>query len=142
MGGIYSYLKKYLSEKQMEIVVLGLDSSGKTTLMNSLTGGARSQTVPTIGMEVKETKIGDTKLKCWDIGGQTQFRPEWGRYTHGCHAVLFVVDTTDNERMFLARHELHILLDEYLALRHTPILIVANKVDIPGHISEVDLVQG
>ena len=78
--------------------------------MSALTGGKSNNTTPTVGLNMKETKIGDTKLKVlvlglgrrfdwsaqwWDIGGQTQFRPEWGRYTHGCNAVLFVVDTTD-----------------------------------------------
>jgi len=125
----------------MEIALLGLDNGGKTTLMHSLTGGAPAKTVPTVGLDVKEFHIGATKIKCWDIGGQTQFRPEWGRYTTGCHAILFVVDTTDTERMFLARHELHILLDEYLAKAKSPILVVANKVDVQGHLSEVDLVQ-
>eukprot|EP00658_Telonema_sp_P-2_P019281 TRINITY_DN17599_c0_g1_i1.p1 TRINITY_DN17599_c0_g1~~TRINITY_DN17599_c0_g1_i1.p1 ORF type:complete len:186 (-),score=42.35 TRINITY_DN17599_c0_g1_i1:396-953(-) len=141
MGGIFSALKKYLAGKEMEIVLLGLDNGGKTTLMQALTGGDRGQTIPTVGLSVKEATIGDTKIKCWDIGGQTQFRPEWGRYANGCHAVLFVVDTTDSERMFLARHELHILLDQHLALHRTPILIVANKVDLDGHLSEVDLVN-
>eukprot|EP00657_Telonema_sp_P-1_P007047 TRINITY_DN26620_c0_g1_i1.p1 TRINITY_DN26620_c0_g1~~TRINITY_DN26620_c0_g1_i1.p1 ORF type:complete len:182 (+),score=32.18 TRINITY_DN26620_c0_g1_i1:277-822(+) len=141
MGALIARMKDYFSDKQMEIVLLGLDNSGKTTLVQALTGGSGSYTLPTVGLNVKETKIGDTKLRCWDIGGQTQFRSEWGRYTTGCSAVLFVVDTTDTERMFLARHELHILLDEYLSLSKTPILVVANKVDVPGHMSEVDLVH-
>merc|ERR1712166_1539762 len=163
MGAIFSYLRNAIGNKQMEIALLGLDNGGKTTLMHSLTGGAPARTVPTVGLDVKEFDIGATKIKCWDIGGQTQFRPEWGRlvlhrvhttfdgskdllndnhgYTTGCHAILFVVDTTDTERMFLARHELHILLDEYLAKAKSPILVVANKVDVQGHLSEVDLVQ-
>merc|ERR1711907_202945 len=141
MGALLARFQTYLAQKQMEVVLLGLDNGGKTTLMSALTGGRSNNTMPTVGLDVKESKIGDTKLKWWDIGGQTQFRPEWGRYTNGCDAVLFVVDTTDKDRMFLARHELHILLDEYLALQKTPILIVANKVDLEGHLTEVELVE-
>merc|ERR1712166_1572191 len=87
---------------------------------------------------ISGTRSGTNKWRspCWVW--TTAAKP---RYTTGCHAILFVVDTTDTERMFLARHELHILLDEYLAKAKSPILVVANKVDVHGHLSEVDLVQ-
>jgi ADP-ribosylation factor-like protein 8 len=29
---------------------------------------------------------------CRDIGGQRQYRSEWGRYTKGCDVIIFVVD--------------------------------------------------
>ena len=38
-------------------------------------------------------KRGGLQMKCWDIGGQAQYRSEWGRYTRGCDVVIFVVDT-------------------------------------------------
>ena len=52
-------------------------------------------TAPTIGLNVKMVKKGNVTMKCWDIGGQHQYRGEWGRYTRGCNAILFVVDTAD-----------------------------------------------
>lgn len=34
-------------------------------------------------------------MKIWDIGGQVQYRPEWGNYAQGCDALLFVVDASN-----------------------------------------------
>ena len=34
-------------------------------------------------------------MKIWDIGGQVQYRPEWGNYAQGCDALIFVVDSSD-----------------------------------------------
>lgn len=37
-------------------------------------------------------KRGGVQMKCWDIGGQAQYRGEWGRYTRGCDVIVYVVD--------------------------------------------------
>ena len=31
-------------------------------------------------------------MKVWDLGGQVQYRSEWGTYTKGCDAIIFVTD--------------------------------------------------
>jgi len=59
----------------------------------------------------------------------------------GCQAIMFVVDTNDTDRIVLARHELHILLEEHLSLHNVPILVLANKVDLQPHLSEIELVE-
>jgi GTPase SAR1 family protein len=50
-------------------------------------------------------------MKVWDLGGQYQFRNEWGRYTRGCDVILFVVDVFDRARIPEAKKELHVLLE-------------------------------
>jgi GTPase SAR1 family protein len=52
-------------------------------------------------------------------------------YYHGTNAIVFVVDSMDNSRFELAREELSRLLaqDE---LRGVPVLIYANKQDMPA----------
>lgn len=50
------------------------------------------ETCPTIGLNVKLVKKGGVQMKCWDIGGQAQYRSEWGRYTRGCDVIIYVVD--------------------------------------------------
>jgi len=93
------------------------------------------------GMNVQTAKIGGLNVKMWDVGGQTQFRSEWSRYAQGCACIVFVVDTHDTDRIVLARHELHILLEEHLGLANTPILVLANKIDLQPHLSEIELVE-
>lgn len=67
-------------------------ASGKTTLLNVMAMGHPVETCPTIGLNVKLVKKGGVQMKCWDIGGQAQYRSEWGRYTRGCDVIIYVVD--------------------------------------------------
>lgn len=34
-------------------------------------------------------------LRLWDIGGQQALRSLWSKYYASCHAIVFVVDSTD-----------------------------------------------
>ena len=91
--------------------------------------GSSVETVPTIGLNVKLVKKGNVKMKCWDIGGQEQYRSEWGRYTRGCDVIIFVVDSNATDKISTARRELHRLLEDR-QLATTPLLILANKIDL------------
>lgn len=44
-------------------------------------------------------KKGGVQMKCWDIGGQAQYRSEWGRYTRGCDVIVYVVDAHAEEKV-------------------------------------------
>eukprot|EP00091_Calanus_sinicus_P014060 TRINITY_DN31405_c0_g1_i1.p1 TRINITY_DN31405_c0_g1~~TRINITY_DN31405_c0_g1_i1.p1 ORF type:complete len:112 (+),score=32.50 TRINITY_DN31405_c0_g1_i1:48-338(+) len=57
--------------------------------------------------------------------------PLWRHYYEGTDAVIFVVDSNDNERMEEAKNILEtILSDEKLV--NTPLLVMSNKMDLPG----------
>jgi len=79
-------------------------------------------------------------MKCWDIGGQEQYRSEWSRYTKGCDVVLYVVDAAAPHKMSTAKRELHKLLDDG-SIGTTPLLVLANKIDIPEHVGESELIE-
>jgi ADP-ribosylation factor-like protein 8 len=115
-------------------------SSGKTTLLSVLAHGEAVETVPTIGLNVKVFKKGKVNMKCWDIGGQEQYRSEWSRYTKGCDVVLYVVDAAAPQKMAMAKKELHKLLDDG-SIGSTPMLVLANKIDLPDHVGESELIE-
>jgi len=140
MGGWLTKLFASLYAKQLEVVLVGLENSGKTTLLNVLSQGAPLETVPTIGLNVKLVKKGGVTMKCWDIGGQEMYRKEWGRYTKGCDVIIFVVDAHDFDKIQTARKELHRLL-EIRELATIPVLVLANKIDLKPHIGEDDLIR-
>ena len=73
-------------------------------------------------------------------GGQEQYRSEWSRYTKGCDVVLFVVDAAAPQKMSTAKKELHKLLDDG-SIGSTPMLILANKIDIQPHVGEAELIE-
>lgn len=60
------------------------------------------ETCPTIGLNVKLVKKGGVQMKCWDIGGQAQYRSEWGRYTRGCDVIIYVVDANAVRQVILS----------------------------------------
>lgn len=95
MGAFFEKLKSFFSTSKMEVVLIGLENSGKTTLLNQLEMGEALPTIPTLGLNVKNLKKGGVSMKVWDIGGQVQYRAEWGFYTKGCDAILFMVDASN-----------------------------------------------
>jgi ADP-ribosylation factor-like protein 1 len=68
-------------------------------------------TVPTIGFNVETLRYKNIKFQVWDLGGQSSIRPYWRCYYPNTDAVIFVVDSTDIERLEIAKAELFALLD-------------------------------
>ena len=73
------------SEKQIRLLLLGLDNAGKTSILKTLSAETITSVMPTQGFNVKtiEQKLDDktkVKLNVWDIGGQKSIRPYWSNY--------------------------------------------------------------
>ena len=62
MGSLFSNLLEYLFSKKLEICLLGLENTGKTTFVDTLMG-IHKQNLPTIGLNVKQVKKGSKKKK-------------------------------------------------------------------------------
>lgn len=122
------------------MVIVGLSNSGKTTLLQVLADGCPVDTVPTVGLNVKMIKKGGVSMKCWDLAGSQPYRNDWGRYTKGCNAIIFVVDANALHLLPEAKKELHKLLDDP-ELSTTPLLIVSNKIDLEPRASESQLIK-
>jgi GTPase SAR1 family protein len=48
MGSLFSLLSSLFSGKQLELCLVGLENSGKTTLLNVLSMGYPVETLPTV----------------------------------------------------------------------------------------------
>lgn len=68
MGSILAKLRNLFSRK-LELVIIGLENAGKTTLLNQLVQGEPLMTVPTIGLNVRSMRRGNVNMKVWDLGG-------------------------------------------------------------------------
>ncbi|KAJ5408120.1 ADP-ribosylation factor-like protein 1 [Penicillium cosmopolitanum] len=88
-------------------------------------------TIPTIGFNVESVTYRNLNLNVWDLGGQTSIRPYWRCYYANTAAVVFVIDSTDIERLGTAADELAAMLNED-ELREAALLVFANKQDQPG----------
>ncbi|OXV08610.1 hypothetical protein Egran_03624 [Elaphomyces granulatus] len=118
MGGSLSRLLSLIwTKKEIRILILGLDNAGKTTLLYRL----KARSFP-LG------KMAEEKI---DLGGQTSIRPYWRCYYANTAAVVFVIDSTDLDRLGIAADELSAMLNEE-ELRDAALLVFANKQDQPG----------
>ncbi|SCU92036.1 LAMI_0E08460g1_1 [Lachancea mirantina] len=136
MGNFFSSMFDRLwgVNKELRILILGLDGAGKTTILYRLQIGEVVTTKPTIGFNVETLAYKNLKLNVWDLGGQTSIRPYWRCYYSNTAAVIFVVDSTDQDRMATASKELHMMLQEE-ELQDAALLVFANKQDQPGALS-------
>ena len=68
-------------------------------------------------------------MNVWDIGGQKAIRPYWKNYYENTDGMVFVVDSSDEERLNECVEELTALLGEE-GLNGVPLLVYANKQDL------------
>ncbi|XP_063235755.1 ADP-ribosylation factor-like protein 4A [Bacillus rossius redtenbacheri] len=120
----------------LHVVMLGLDSAGKTTALYRLKFDQYLNTVPTIGFNCEKVKgaLGRAKgvnFLVWDVGGQEKLRPLWKSYTRCTDGIVFVLDSVDSERMEEAKMELA-RTARSPDNAGVPILVLANKQDLPG----------
>ena len=120
--------------------MVGLDSAGKTTILYKLRLGEVVATCPTIGFNLETVKFKNFNLVMWDVSGDQRTRRFWKTYYKDIQGVIFVIDAEDRQRFQSAKEELfNIFLAE--ELRGAPILILANKQDLPNAMEACELAE-
>ncbi|CCE62322.1 hypothetical protein TPHA_0C01660 [Tetrapisispora phaffii CBS 4417] len=131
--GLYSNWNR---KEHYSVLILGLDNAGKTTFLEtlkkqySLTSKDLEKIVPTVGQNVAQIPMADNKsiLKFWDVGGQQNLRSMWPEYYPQSHGIIFVVDSTDRQRINEWKDALQsIIMDD--EIEGIPVLMLANKQD-------------
>lgn len=69
-----------------------------------------------------------------------KYRSLWERYCKGSDAIVFIIDSYDKQHFEDAKYELQNLLDEK-SLVGTPLLVLGNKNDLPGHASVEEIIS-
>lgn len=64
------------------------------------------------------------------MGGQDKIRPLWRHYFAGTQALIFVIDSSDRERVEEARTELMRIITDR-EMKDVVLLVFANKSDLP-----------
>uniref|UniRef100_A0A9J8A5K1 ADP-ribosylation factor-like 1 n=1 Tax=Cyprinus carpio carpio TaxID=630221 RepID=A0A9J8A5K1_CYPCA len=83
----------------------------------------------TIGFNVETVTYKNLKFQVWDLGGQTSIRPYWRCYYSNTDAVIYVVDSSDRDRMGISKSELVAMLEEE-ELKKAILVVFANKQDM------------
>eukprot|EP01132_Coremiostelium_polycephalum_P006638 gene6638-8211_t len=133
--GLLTVLKKLKQkEKELRLLILGLDNAGKSTILKKFNGEDISTISPTLGFNIQTLTYKDYKLNIWDIGGQKTLRSYWRNYYEENDAVIWVIDSSDVRRIDDCKLELKKLLEEE-KLAGASFLIFANKQDLNGALS-------
>lgn len=127
------------------MLVVGLDNSGKSTIMNHLKAvDERShEIVPTVGFNVEKFQVKNLAFTAFDMSGQGRYRNLWEHYYKGVEGVIFVVDSSDSLRLVVAKDELDMMLrhPDLCTKLNLPLLFFANKSDLKDALSALNISQ-
>ncbi|KAM7095804.1 ADP-ribosylation factor-like protein 8B [Ciconia maguari] len=119
LSRLLDWFRSLFWKEEMELTLVGLQYSGKTTFVNVIASGQFSEDmIPTVGFNMRKVTKGNVTIKIWDIGGQPRFRSMWERYCRGVNAI--VISTK---------------------LQGIPVLVLGNKRDLPNALDEKQLIE-
>ncbi|KAL7925913.1 P-loop containing nucleoside triphosphate hydrolase protein [Trichoderma austrokoningii] len=146
------------SKEEYSVILLGLDNAGKTTFHEQVKSmylpnapEPKLKTVPTVGQNVSTITLPDMYVKLWDVGGQHSLRKLWQSYYASCHAIVFIIDSTDIGDGDLEHEntgrldECRLVLEDVLQNSETegvPLLILANKQDREDCVETIRIKEG
>ncbi|VDQ00793.1 unnamed protein product [Trichobilharzia regenti] len=136
---IFGFLKK-----EVKVLVIGLDNSGKSTILNKLqpVNAQKSIVVPTIGYNVEKLKVNQMILVCFDMSGSGVYRNLWENFYKECEAIIYVIDSSDELRLIIVADEFQQLLKHPdICNKSVPILIFANKMDLPNALTTTEVIK-
>lgn len=132
MGLLTIIRKQKLKDKDLRIIVLGLDNAGKSTVVHSILGNPEETKIsPTLGFEIHSMQHKGFNLNFWDIGGQESIRAFWFNYFFDkFDCILFVIDLITIRSRFNEIHREFIKLLDNEKFEKTKFVIVLNKMDL------------
>ncbi|KAL8585888.1 hypothetical protein ACOMHN_019303 [Nucella lapillus] len=107
----------------------GLDAAGKTTLLYRLKLGEIVTTIPTIEFNVETLDVNGISMVTWDVGLRDKSRPMIRYYLDSMDSVIFMVDSTDRDRLTDAIDDFFSYVNETVQMKQLPVLVLANKQD-------------
>jgi len=119
---------------------MGVDNAGKTTVSRAMKGLLETETSPTWGLTQEKVFVGRRAVNLYDVGGGPRIRGIWKRYLAEVHGAVVVVDAADEARLDDARAAVGDHLSDPL-LQGKPVLVLANKQDVPGALSPAEVAQ-
>ena len=93
---------KFMGKQETRVLVVGLDGAGKSTIVQRLKYGQTmddSEVIPTIGFNIECVEYKKMIFSLWDLGGAKETRSFWRFYYEDTQAIIFVIDSSDLERM-------------------------------------------
>ena len=102
----------FSSKYKSSIIFIGLDNSGKTTIINKLKPDNEKieDIQATVALNKEIVEYGDFEFNIYDMAGSSRFRNLWEKHYNTISAIVFVVDSSDELRLVSVKYELELLL--------------------------------
>ncbi|XP_075902834.1 ADP-ribosylation factor-like protein 13A [Nelusetta ayraudi] len=115
--------------RKVTLLVVGLDKAGKTSSIKGMLrvphGGEAG---PTQGCIRNELRVENYMVTLLDVGGSAESRGSWKELSGEAHGIVFVLDSSDRQRIKEVKDVLTDLLQQP-RVSGKPILVLANKQD-------------
>ncbi|KAL4433178.1 hypothetical protein ABPG74_010873 [Tetrahymena malaccensis] len=120
----YYFIK---NKKERKILILGLDGAGKNTVLYKMKLLENVQVISTNGSNIRSVEYKNLNFIIWDIPDYKRLRQLCHCYCYDSSALIYVLDSTDVQRIKEVNQALEILVEKMVGI---PVLILANKQDI------------
>ncbi|XP_032362614.1 ADP-ribosylation factor-like protein 13B isoform X3 [Etheostoma spectabile] len=127
-------------QRKVTLVMVGLDNAGKTATVRGIQGENPEDVAPTVGFSKVDLKQGKFDVTIFDLGGGKRIRGIWKNYYSESHGVVFVVDSSDVQRIQETRETMAEVL-QHPRIAGKPVLVLANKQDQEGALAEADIIE-
>ncbi|MHA1275749.1 MAG: ADP-ribosylation factor-like protein [Candidatus Helarchaeota archaeon] len=126
------------AEMTKKILIMGLDNSGKTSILLSLQRNTNLLSYfrlkPTRGINIVNIEDHGAKFNIWDFGGQEEYRKDYfqrlNEYLRETDKIIFVIDIQDMERYDKAL--------EYLTIIVNTLQNIGNKINFSIFLHKMD----
>ncbi|XP_074668367.1 ADP-ribosylation factor-like protein 13B isoform X2 [Strix aluco] len=141
MANCCSWLKRWQEPvRKVTLIMVGLDNAGKTATVRGIQGESPEDVAPTVGFSKIDLKQGRFEVTIFDLGGGKRIRNIWRNYYAESYGVIFVVDSSDIARMEETKQAMIEVLNSP-KISGKPVLVLANKQDREGALSEADVIE-
>ncbi|XP_029374334.1 ADP-ribosylation factor-like protein 13B isoform X2 [Echeneis naucrates] len=141
MANCCNWLKRWREPaRKVTLVMVGLDNAGKTATVRGIQGDNPNDVAPTVGFSKVDLKQGKFEVTIFDLGGGKRIRGIWKNYYSESHGVVFVVDSSDVQRIQETRETMAEVL-QHPRIAGKPVLVLANKQDQEGALAEADIIE-
>lgn len=114
---------------QVHVLILGLHAAGKTSLLYQYVLGRHVHTVPSLIDNIETCKLNSSELTVLDVGNRMKSKVFLRHHYSHLKGLVFVVDSTNRERVGSAKEYLEEFLNED-EIKHVPIAFALHKRDL------------
>jgi len=131
-------MNKNLSQaKRLKVVIIGIENSGKTTLVKHLSPGAKSiehfdangESI-TVGLDIGVISLAGYALHFFGTPGHARFEFARKIVSHGAHIGILMLDSVEAAKAGISQRDKD--FEQELMAKNIPYFVCANKQDVPG----------